>query len=75
MLKNYFCSKCRTLVERESQPVSNNCLGKGMHQWVNIAPVGDKTYQCGKCGVMVNVNASPISNNRPEGGAHRWQRI
>jgi RNA polymerase sigma factor (sigma-70 family) len=72
IMKNYLCRKCKTVVQKSSQPTSFNCPGGGSHEWTDLGNVGDTNYQCKKCATPVEASGHPASFNCPDGGNHQW---
>lgn len=71
-MKNYLCTKCATLIQRDSTPSSSSCPKSGTHSWQYLGEVGDKSYQCKKCATVVKATAIPLSSTCPNGGTHSW---
>ncbi|WP_456342121.1 hypothetical protein [Thermovibrio sp.] len=77
----YMCSKCGTLVENPSPPISGGCPAGGNHLWVKLCEgslvfkEGLKPYQCRKCGALIYCSKPPVSSKCPAGGNHLWMRL
>lgn len=74
-MRNYLCKKCKTLVQVNNSPNTNNCPSGGSHQWTDLGQVGTVNYQCSQCSTTVKSASSPNTNNCPAGSSHRWTRL
>lgn len=74
-MKNYYCSKCGTLLGSSVMPSPYNCPPGGRHQWTNLGESGQNSYQCKKCGLLVKSKDIPHSFNCVAEGNHHWVKI
>jgi predicted nucleic acid-binding Zn-ribbon protein len=69
------CTKCETLIKKDSSPNSSGCPSGHFHDWKKLAEIGDTNYQCKKCGTTIQAKASPSSSGCPSGHFHDWKKL
>ena len=81
-MRVFICSKCGTVVEKDSTPSSTGCPKSSSHSWYIVTYNGSLTtkpglnpYQCSKCGITIYSNTTPSSLGCPSGGSHSWRKL
>ena len=76
-MKNYYCSKCGTLLQTEKDPRSQGCPAGGTHQWRDLGEVGPLNYQCVQCGLLLKSAKDPRSGVtcKATGKPHQWNKL
>jgi len=76
-MRNFQCSKCKRVVQKDSEPSSSNCPEATYHTWYDLSEVGSTEYQCRNCGTVIEgkANTVPKSFGCPDGNFHTWNKI